>query len=840
MLSHVQTSAQELTRIRGTIIDEVTEEPLPFVNISFAGTTVGTVSNVDGTFYLETAHATTNLKSSYIGYDQKITKITIGISQTIQIRLAESSLQLNEVVVEGEKLRYRNKDNPAVDLIKLVLAHKKENQPENHDYFEYDKYEKIEFDFNNITEKFMNKGYMKDFQMVFDYMDTSEVNGKAYLPVFLRESSSRVYYRKNPEKTIEHKQGEKMTGFADYMDDQGISSLIDKMYQDINIYDNNVKVLTQEFTSPISPLGPITYKYYIADTLVIDGEKLFKLSFQPRNEAGFAFVGNLFITADSAYAVKKAAFTISQNANINFVEDLFIDQEFEKTSNGTYVIKTDKISIDFSLLSENGIGMYGKRSVSYRDRKFGVQHEDEWYSKVGYAVDDIDLTEKSDEFWEDARHSELTRSEQGVFEMVEEVEELPAFQRMVKVLTFIMVGYLDFGAVEIGPVNSFVSWNDIEGFRMKFGGHTTSQLNENWEVGAYIAYGFNDAEFKHSATLTRYFNQFPMHAIRLTNEKEIKNPGADIAFLRDDNFLLSVRRGVNDKRMYTYKTNLEYIQEVTNGLSYVIGAKTSQLEPGGVLSFLPGETSRSDYISKEERKTQSIRTSEVNLTLRFAPNEQIYQGKKGRKSRVTIPNKYPIFTLKYDRGFDNVFNSDYSYDRVSLNISKRTYVAPIGYFDLEVEGRKLFGQVPYPLLNIPRANQTYSYQVRSYNLMNYLEFVSDQYVSVNFSHYFNGFILNKVPVIKKLKWRSLVTFKGIVGDLSDKNNPSFNPGLPGLPNNADGSPATYPMSHYIETSFGVMNVFTFFRFDLVKRWTQQDREDALSGYYLRARFKVEF
>lgn len=837
-----ELQAQELTRIYGTVIDEISGEELPYVNISFEGTSIGAVSDVEGKFYIETTAATERLKVSYIGYEPSFYPIKLGQSQTITIKLVESSIQLEAIEVRGKKLRYTNKNNPAVTIIKQILDHKDQNRPESLDYLEYDKYEKVEFDLNNITKSFQEKRSMRDFQLIFDYVDTSEVNGQTYLPVFLRETSSKVYYRNEPQRTVEYRKGQKMTGFDEYFDSNGISSLLDKMYQEIDIYENTINILTQKFTSPISTLGPLTYKYYIADTIEIDSSKYFKVAFQPRNENNLAFVGNMLITTDSSFAVKKVSMRLSQKINLNFVEDLYVDQEFERNEYGTYDLVTDKISIDFELVNKNGMGIFGKRTVSYRDLKYNIPRDEETYAGITNLIIDPNVENQPDEFWDDARHTELSRSEKGVFTMIEDVKEIPAFKRFMDFIMLVIVGYKDLGPVEIGPINTFVSWNDIEGFRTRFGGRTTDDFSEKYLIDAYGAYGFKDEEWKYSGTVTHFFSSSPLNAIRASYAQEIRNPGQQLQFWMEDNFFLSFRRGVNDKRFYKNNAQLEYLRDVSNGVSVTLGAKYVETMPAGVLSFLPGPAvpyPDGEYIGKEERESQKIISTETNFTIRFAPNEQYYEGKK---YRVPIYNKHPIFTLIYDHGFDGLLNADYGYNRLSLGIFKRSFLAPFGYLDAELETRKLWGKVPYALLNIPNANQTYSYQVRAYNLMNYLEYVSDEYVSLRLAHHFNGYLMNKIPLVKKMKLRSIITMKALYGNLTTTNDPSLseNSDLPGYPVNADGTQATFPLNFYMETSFGVGNIFKLMRVDVVKRWTEVDRVDVSSNINIRATFKVEF
>ncbi|MGL1886821.1 MAG: DUF5686 and carboxypeptidase regulatory-like domain-containing protein [Reichenbachiella sp.] len=818
--------------------DATTGETLPFVNISFNGTTLGTVSDMEGKFYIETSDATNQLKASYIGYDAIIKPVNIGAIQTINFSLVEKSLELDNVVVSGKKLRYKNKGNPAVKVIQKVIEHKDDNIIGSLDYYEYNKYEKVEFDFNNISEKFMQRRVMKDFQMIFDYMDTSDINGKTYLPVFLRETNSDVYYRKNPKRYVEYRRGVKMTGFEEYFDNQGISFAMDKIYQDVDIYQNNMNVLSQMFVSPISILATSTYKYYIADTLVIDGEKLYKLSFQPRNANSLAFVGNMFVTTDSAYAIKQISMQIADDVNLNYVSDLFVDQEFEKNEEGKYIKTFDKLSMDFNVLDNSGVGIFAKRSVSYGDHIYNVPREDSVYAGLNTIVEIEENQDRPDEYWESIRHEELTDSEKDVYEMTQEIEKLPAFHRTMDIITLLTIGYLDKGPFAIGPVGTFYSWNEIEGMRLRFGGMTNRKFSEHWELSGYGAYGVLDEEWKYSGIVTYYWDRNPLHAIQAQYQKDINNPGEDLQYVPEDNFLLSFKRGVNDKKIYYSRTKFDYYKEVDYGITFTAGVKQQDLQPGGILSFAPGVIDPS-IKDQEQREAQEIKTTEATLGIRFAPNQKYYVS---RTQRIPIPDKNPVFNLRYWHGFEDVLGADYSYDRLQLGMNKRFYVAPFGYTDFYLIGTKLWGTVPYPLLTIPRANQTYSYQVKSYNMMNYLEFVSDMQLEVQLQHSFNGFIMNKIPLIKKLKLRSFVTYKMVYGTVSDKNDPDLNNELPPFPVNPNGVQATYAMSNkpYMEASVGLSNIFKVLRVDLVKRITYLEQPDVPQGYVIRAMLNIEF
>ncbi|UXP31404.1 DUF5686 and carboxypeptidase regulatory-like domain-containing protein [Reichenbachiella agarivorans] len=848
--------AQQSTRIRGVVTDKTTGESLPFVNISFDGTTNGTTSDSEGKYYLETDQATNALKASYIGYEALIKPVVIGTSQTINFALEETSLQLEDVTISSKKLKYRNKDNPAVHIINRVIEHKESNKMTALDYYEYNKYEKVEFDFNNITEKFKQKRIMKDFQMVFDYMDTSDINGKTYLPIFLRETSSQVYYRKNPEREVEYRLGTKMTGFEDYFDNQGISYIVDKLYQDVDIYENNMNVLSQYFVSPISILAPLTYKYYIADTLMVEGEKLFKLSFQPRNQNDLAFIGSMYITTDSAYAVKKVDMRISEKTNLNYVEDLFIVQEFVKNSYNTYQLKTDEISMDFNITEANKMGIFGRRTVSYKDVVYDQKRSDTVYAGNEYIKQVNKIDKQPDEFWEQARHMELSKSEQGVYQMNEEVVEMPAFKRYMDLLTLASIGYVDFNKISIGPVSNIYSNNQVEGSRFRLGVLTTEKFSRAWQLEAYAAYGLGDEKWKYSGRVSHYFTENRLDHITAFYFNDLMNPGEGLQAAAESSIFSSFRRGVNDKRIYTTSYGFDYGQRIKYGFSYNVGASIQDLRPGGVLSFAPGDAYPSTKYQDQQifipiwydrgisypsfmEYEEKIEVTEVTAGLRYAPNEKIYQGRTGTS---TIPTKFPIVQLKYWHGFDGLFDSDYAYDRVQLSVSKRFYVSPFGFTDVDVAYTQLWGRVPYPLLTLPRGNQTYSYYSHAFNMMNYLEFVSDRQVDLQLSHYFNGYIMNKIPLVKKLKLRSIVTYKMLFGSISDANNPDLNSDLPPYPRYANGEQATYALTRdpYMEASIGISNIFKVLRVDMVKRLTYLDRKDVPQGWAVRAKIQIEF
>ncbi len=824
--------AQKMTRISGKVIDAKTKELLPFVNIVFKGKNIGTITDYQGYYSIETQWASNILAASYLGYYIQIKDVVFGKKQIINFELESNTIRLDEVEIVSKRIRYKNKNNPAVELIKKVIKNKKLNRKEHLDFYEYDKYEKMEFDINNITEKFRKKKAFKKFQFVFNYVDTADLNGKPYLPVYIQEKSSKIYYRKTPKDQKEYIFGTKMIGFHDYIDNEGVNYMIDNLYQEVDLYNDDITLLTNQFISPLSSMSPSIYKFHIIDTIDVNGYNCINLAFQPRNKQDFAFKGNLYITNDDRYAIIKVDMRVTEDINLNFVNDLKIVQEFAYKNNQVWMLTRDEIIIDFNI-SKKGTGLFGKKTTFYDSFIFNKATPDSVFSGIEKTVRMQNYTTRDDEFWENNRIEELTQQEQNIYTMVDSVQELPAFKRTMDVIMLLTVGYWNFNKFDIGPVNTFYSFNDVEGFRLRVGGRTSDKFSKTFRLDGYVLYGFKDKQFKYSARATWSLNKRPLrenprHTFSVMYQKETNFPGMDMSFINEDNFFLSFKRGVADKILYYNMFKTEHYRDWGNGISSTFNLKYTIQKPGGTLYF--------DY---EDYSINEIISSEIISRIRFAPNEKSYQG---MSYNTPIFSKYPIFQLTYTQGLKDVFKSDFVYSKFQFNFFKRFYVAPFGFTNFEIEAGKMFGKaIPFTNLFIHRANQTYSYQLRSYNLMNFLEFVSDQYASLYVEHHFNGFILNKIPLIKKLKWRAIISAKVLYGNLTDKNNPNETEGLMLLPTDTDGNTTTFSLSEkpYAEVSVGIGNIFKFFRVDLVKRMTYLDNPN-VQEYGIRARFKFDF
>ncbi|WP_255474242.1 DUF5686 and carboxypeptidase-like regulatory domain-containing protein [Pontibacter qinzhouensis] len=832
------------TSVKGTVTDAQSGETLIGVSVFFPGTSTGTSTDLDGNFVLRTNQQVDKVTFSYVGYKSVTMPVKPGQEQVINLKLGSDARQLKEVVVTGDrrKVKYSNKNNPAVDLIREIVAHREQNRPQHYDFVQYQQYEKTQLSLTNTPEKFKRNPLLRPYGFVTDNLDTTVVQGKALLPFFMQEELTEHYLRKNPETHKTIVQAEKKVDFGEFVDTKGVGAFVKNIYQDIDIYQDNITIVTNQFLSPIANLAPTFYKYWLTDTVTTEtGQQLAELSFIPRNPTSFLFTGKLFVTIDGKYAVQRAEMFVDKTVSINWVKDLRVNLDFEPNGDGRFHLSKSELQADFGLTRNSDAGFYGERTVSYRDYKINEPAPDPTYEGER-VVRQEQAANLAESFWVANRHQALTAVEANTYTNIDSLTNLRSFKRTMDWATALVAGYKRLGPnVEIGPLNAFYSFNPVEGFRLRFGGRTTTTFSKKIMLDTYAAYGFKDEKWKYylggTYSLTnRSIFEFPVRAIRANYQRDTKIPGQDLQFVQEDNFLLSFKRGNNDKWLYNETYNIDYLHEFENHFSYRIGFRNWRQSPAGTLQYQ--RVASTEDGEESTSLMNNLTTSEAQLELRWAPGEQFFQGKV---YRTPVANRYPVFTLRASAGFKDLFNGQYDYQQLNLNIYKRVFLSQLGYSDVVLEGGYLFGQVPFPLLSIHRANQTYSYQIQSYNLMNFLEFVSDQYASVNIDHCFNGFIFNKIPLVKKTRLREFATVKVLYGQVRDENLPQNNPELLQFPVDAAGVPITYTLERkpYVEASVGVGNIFNFFRVDVVRRFSYLEHPN-VSEIGIRGRFKFDF
>jgi hypothetical protein len=835
MLSTLLMAQQ--SAVKGQVTDARTHELMPGVSVTFEGTTIGNSTDVQGNYHLSATGSFARIKVSFIGYKTIYQDITPGIAQTINVSISEDRRVLSEVVIKsGKKTRYTNRNNPAVELIRKVIAHKDQNRLENFNYAEYQQYERMIFSLSDLSEKFKSKKIFKNYQFLFTEQDSTAIGGKNLLPIYMEEKLSDNYFRKSPYVKKQVIQANKQVKYDEnFVDNEGLKAYFNRMYMDIEIYDNNIPLLGNQLLSPIADGAPSFYKFFITDTIKDVSPQLIELSFTPRSTTDMLFEGKIYITMDGNYAVQKAILSVNKHINLNFVRQMQTTLAYEKTEGGRYRLSQSDLKIDFGLNKNKGGGVYGERVVIINNFAVNKPRSQETYSGPAQMIA-FNATEKGDEFWKANRPDTLQAGQANIYKNIDSLQTIPSFKRTMKLVTLFVAGYDNLGPFEVGPVNTFYNFNPVEGFRLRLGGRTTTALSKRYYFETYGAYGFKDDKFKYFLSGTYSLNDksiysFPQEYLRASVQHDTKIPGQELQFVQEDNFLLSFKRGNNG--IYTYNDifRLDYVHEYLNHFSYKFELKSWNQNPTGTLYF-------QNIVGGQPNIVNDLQTTELSMELRYAPQEKFYQGKL---YRTPIPDKYPIFTLRYQEGIKGLLKGDYNYQNVTGNITKRFYLSQLGFTDVVAEGGYIFGKLPYPLLDIHHANQSYSLQLESYNLMNYLEFVSDHYASVNIDHHFNGFIFNKVPLLQALKLREVISFKSLWGGVRSENNPANNPSLLQFPVDGNGKPVTYALNNgpYMEASAGIENIFKVLRLDLVRRLSYLDHPDA-PKWGVRARVVVQF
>lgn len=839
LLFVLSLSAQKVTKIRGKVFDAQTGEALPFVDVGLKGTNVGVSTDLDGNYNIETRFPSDTVFATFLGYETQYFPITLDKTNKITFRLQSQTLKIETVEIKEKKTKYSKKNNPAIDLAQKVISNKYTNSLKGKKYYKYNQQEKINIDINNITEGFKQTPFIRKFDFMWDYIDTSEINGKTYLPIFMRENLSTIHYKQDGNTLKEVRKASKYTDIEESLDPQTINDALDALYQDIDIYEEKLDLLDQQFVSPFAKAGYDFYRYYIIDTTEVNGKEAINLAFIPAVKGNFGFTGNIYVSNDGKFTVLKVDMGIIQGINLNFVRDLRIIQEFEPLGDDYIKIK-DELIIDYAL-TDNSWGLYGSRTLFFSDYDFSKPEDESIFGKIEKIIYEDQALEQTNEFWSDNRIIPLEQNDVELYEMIDTLKANPYYKRYVYISKVAFTGYANMGPVRAGPIATFLSFNKVEGLNLRFGMESNPRLSKKFQIQGYVARAVKTDLWKYSGGITYSFNEDyvinPRHYLKFTLEKESSFPGQELDFFSPSNFFLSFQRGDATKMELNKTYELTYVKEY-NGFSYHLDLRRKERMPYGSLEFYSFDP------DGQKKFLENITTAEATFGIRYAPNEQFLQGVK---KRTQLFNQYPIITLNYTHGHEGILGGQYNYNKVKLNLFKQIEWLTVGTSKIVFDAGKTWGDVPYLLQNIPRGNQTYAYQLRSYNMMNFLEFVTDQFVSFNAEHRFVGYFLNRIPLIRRLKLREIVTFKAFYGSLSDAHNPFLNPSLLQFPLDAEGNSSTFLMgSHpYMEASIGFSNILKVFRVDLVQRLNYLDQPNVPAlfgnkGLGVRVRTLVEF
>lgn len=830
-LSH----AQSFTSASGIVKDSITGEPLPFVSVYFDGSTIGAMTDDNGTFTLQNNQGYTKLAAASLGYDTKFIDLKPGKkNDNLEVLLKPTAFEISEVVVKPKREKYTRKDNPAVELIKKVIAHKNDNRIEAKPEYQTEVYEKLSLSLDNFNPNLDKNKFLKKFKFIKNYLDTSEFNGKPILTVSVRENLSDFYYRKSPkaEKTIVR--AKRMQGIDKTLDDGGgITSNLEEIFKSINIFDNNIPILLNRFVSPLSStLATTYYHYYIMDTLDVGGDKCVDLAFVPANSESYGFTGRLYITLDGNYAVKKVLLNTPANINLNWVDKLRIEQEFKQMPDSTWVLDQENTFVNFYVVKGTQ-QLYAHQLRNYDNYNFNVQNADSVFGLLGALHVLPEATAQPDTFWTHNRPIPLKEKEDALKDLLGQLRKVPAFNAIIKTAEILITGYIPTAndkkvtKFDFGPMNTTFSANHLEGFRMRVGGMTTANLNPYWFASGYLAYGTNDRKIKYNLKLTHSFTkkeyhegENPVNNLSFIQEYDVYTPGQDFLFTSKDNIFVAWKVGEPVTKMqYIRKSVLQYEKEWLNGLTWKSWIMNQNNEAAGTLQYIKRDESGNLYHIKD------FTTSEIGTQLRFAPGERAYNGRSGKESVFNLSKDAPVFKLSHQLGIKGVLGGDYKYNHTEISAEKRIWLSSFGHIDAQIKAGKVWDKVPFPLLILPNTNQSITIQPEAFHMMNALEFVTDQYVSFNATYYLKGWILNRIPGIKWLRLREVLSFNMIYGGLTDKNNPTLTPGLFLLP---DG---TQPLGStpYMECSVGLENIFKILRIDYYRRLTYLDHPDIKKG-----------
>ena len=813
-----------VTQITGYVRDSLSRDGIPYASISMVGTSEGTMATDKGGFTINSRAKFTQLRVTAMGYSPKVVDIKPGQGSVIIIELVPTGVELDEVVVRKGKEKYSKKNNPAVEMIKKLRAKRDDNDPQRFPHFGYTQYERMMVGFGDLDEIVKQP---EDQKWIDQYADTSMLTGKRVLPFSIKETVARDYYSCNPDA---HKQivlGTRSAGIDEQIDQANVKKVMDDFMREVDIFQNDVTLLSNRFVSPLSRIAVDFYKFYLNDTVMVDGERCAVLSFVPFTPQTFGFLGRLYVSLeDTTMFIKRVSMGVPYDINLNYVERMSIDQDYERALNGSRLKVRDNVEVSLKLLPSLPV-VFARRETSYRDHNFERPEGGVFNNKAEQTVEGS-AAYMPDEFWQEYRPADVRANTTTMQGLMKRLRGSKWFYWAEQFVVVMVNGYVPTAKVskfDIGPLNTIISGNSLEGLRLRLGGMTNVNLSRHWFARGYLAYGFRDEKFKYMGSLEYSFTpkkvldqEFPIHSLRLTHKYDVDKLAQHYLYTNQDNVFLTLKRHKDVRMQYLRTTSLEYRHEWYNHFSIALGIEHNVHEATQYVPFI--------YADGSSR----LRYTEAGFTaqLRFAPGETFYQA---RSYRIPINMDAPIITLTQTYMPKGFLGSLHEVNKTELGLQKRFWFSAFGYADVIVKGEKVWSRVAYPDLLMPNVNLSYTIQPESYALMKPMEFINDQALSWDLTYWGNGVLMNRLPLIKKLRLREVLTLRGIWGSLSDKNNPSLisNPSsliggqLPALflfPTDAPCQPMEG--KPYMEAGVGLDNILTILRVDYVWRLNYRD------------------
>lgn len=846
--------------VSGIVVDAKSGSPLPFVNVYYEGKGVGAATDENGNFSVPYRKGWNILTISSVGFKKMEIPIS-GPIENLKVRLEVNSQTIKGVSIKGKRKKYDRKNNPAVELMRKVIAAKKHSDLRRHDYFSYQKYEKRTFALNEFTEKVFDDEHFKKLPFLKERVETCPETGKLILPISVDETFSKRIFKKdgNIDKTIV--EGRNSTGLNEFFNTGDIATtMIEDVFTDVDIYDNNIHVLQSEFVSPLSSSSGISfYRYFIADTLDVDGIRCIEVTFTPNNSQDFGFNGSLYIMADSTYRVHKATMNLPHNNAVNFVSDMYVSQEFETLPTGEQVIVNDNMIVQISVIG-SFTKFHIKRDTYYSNYSL-EEIPDKEFKFLGKERLLADAMMKDNKYWNSVRPESLTEKESTMDDFLKKMESTKGFKFVLFVAKAFIENFVETSTdrekpskVDIGPINTIFSQNFVDGFRLRMSAQTTANLNPHLFAKGYVAYGFKDHKWKGMGELTYSFNkkaylprEFPVNNLTVTYQYDDASP-SDIFMPTDkDNVFTSFRWTKVNHMNYVQKLRVLYEREWENGLRLTAQVKKESNEATAALFYQPLDGTGTPSPDKNLH-INKFEMADVMIGLRFQPGATYINTKQ---RRIATNNDSPIFELNHTIGLKNVLGNDYTYNYTEAKVYKRLYLSSWGKIDTYVKGGIQWNKVPFPLLIMPAANLSYIKERETFSLIDNMEFMNDRFVSIMSGWDMNGKILNRIPLIRKLKWREYIGFNMLWGTLTDKNNPF-------LAKNAGDSRLFYfpgefrkdgtfkyqsrvmdKNKPYFEVVAGIHNIFKILHVEYVRRLNYLDNPD-IDKWGIRIMLRMTF
>ena len=797
----------QTTTVKGYVKDEK-GEPIPFARVRFVGTKIGNLTDTTGAFFLQSYYATDSINVQFIGFQSQSLKIKKDSEQTLNVTMRVQSTDYRDVVV------LISNESPAVALHKKVIANKPINNKEKLDAYQYKLYNKIQLDLNNLGDKFQKNGLVKRMDLVMNYLDSTS-DGNNYLPVILSESLSDFYFKNQPKQKKEIVQATKITGLENLQ----VNQFLGDMYLDLNIYDNIYDLFNKSFISPLAPFARTYYQFVLEDSTFIGSDWCYKLRFEPKRTGDLAFTGEMWIN-DTTYAVKQIKASISPDANLNYIQNFYFEHYFDQVQNEVWMLTEERLIIEFRLTEDSKLlGMYGRKYSKRSDFVINQAKEN-----LFYATNSVEMSDSAkirpQEYWQNNRPVVLNVQEKHIEEMVDSLSKTSFYKSMKKFIYFATTGYYQFNKIELGNATSLISANPVEKYRLAMALRTSNDFSKRLELGGRVAYGFGDDKFKYAAKIR--YNITPKKRGMLTGiySYDIEQIGqSPTAASMGSTFATVFNTAPFDKLTFVNKIGLNLEKDIKKDLILYGGCEWKSYTPLGLANYQ--RTVNFDTVN-----VSNIKTFEFIGRIRWTKGEEFLSGYFDRTSLRSV---YPIFSVQAIIGMKNIFGSEYNYQRLEFQMEHNTQLGILGRMRYGVTAGYIFGTTAYPFLKVHEGNQSLWLLTSTFNKLNFMEFISDKYITGFVENHWEGLFFDRIPLVKKLNLRLVSTGRILYGDISQKHEQAML--IPDFVKRFNGVP-------YIETSVGIENILKVIRVDLV--WRMTHPIPGQSPFGIRARYALNF